>query len=113
MRKLIALTSTLLMASGYPTMAASVSSVDCSSSEIAVTFDGNVTAGEVTKLEIGKGDNPRKKYNLDIVSTGTASGSTILTYTVDDAALTNMGKVNPSRAYIFVTGTSSGSAQCD
>lgn len=113
MRKLLTLTSTLLLASAMPSVAASVSSVDCSSSEIAVTFDGSVATSDVTKLEIGKGDNPRKKYNLDIVSTGAASGSTILKYTVSDAALTDMGKVSPNKAYIFVTGNSSGSAKCN
>ena len=99
--------------SAMPAHAASVSSVDCSSSEIAVTFDGSVATSDVTKLEIGKGSTPRVKYELDIVSTAAASGATILTYTVSDAALTNMGKVSPQKAYIFATGNASGAAGCN
>ena len=89
--------------------AATLSSVDCSSSQIKLTFDGNVTASEVTTLKIGEGSNPRFKYEL--VLSGTASSSTI-TYSVDSTALNVMGKVAPHKAYIFAEGTSSGSSQC-
>lgn len=112
MKKII-MSAAFIAATVLPANAASVSSVECSSTEIAITFDGSVSTGDVTKLEIGKGSNPRKKFDLDIVSTATASGSTILKYTVSDAALTNMGKVSPRKAYIFATGTSSGSAACN
>ena len=111
--KRIMLTAVIAAAAALPAQAASVSSVDCSSSEIAITFDGSVSTGDVTKIEIGKGATPRTKYELDIISTAAASGSTILKYTVDDAALGKMGKVPPKKAHIFVTGTSSGSADCD
>ena len=89
--------------------AATLSSVDCSSSQIKLTFDGNVTAGEVTAIKIGEGSSPRLKYEL--VLSGTASASTI-TYSVDTNALDQMGKVAPHKAYIFAEGTSSGSAKC-
>lgn len=105
--------SLLGMAAVIPAHAATVTAVECSSSEIAVTFDGSVTTSDVTALKIGKGSDPRTKYNLDIVSTGTASGATVLKYTVSSGALTNMGKVPPSKAYIFVTGTANGAASCD
>ncbi len=111
MKKFFIISAVSLM-SVVPAQAASVSAVDCSSTEIAVTFDGSVTTSDVTKLEIGKGSNPRKKFELDIVSTAAASGATILKYTVSDAALTQMGKVSPQKAYIFVTGNAAGNASC-
>lgn len=108
MRKiLLATTATALMS--VSAQAATVSSVDCSSSKIVVTFDANVSASEVTTLKIGEGASPRLKYELNL--TGAASGATI-SYTVNDAALTEMGKVAPHKAHIFAEGTSSGSAKC-
>lgn len=108
MRKFMILAASAVSLSSV--QAATLSSVDCSSSQIKLTFDGNVTAGEVTTIKIGEGSNPRLKYELAL--SGTASASTI-TYTVDSTALGVMGKVAPHKAYIFAEGTSSGSAQCD
>ena len=75
-----------------PSFAATLSSVDCSSTEIVLTFDSNVSADDVTTLKIGEGTSPRLKYDLAL--NGTASGTTI-TYTVDSTALDEMGKVAP------------------
>ena len=111
--KKIFVSAAFIAASIIPAQAASVTSVDCSSTEIAVTFNGSVATADVTKLEIGKGSNPRKKHNLDIVSTAATSGSTMLTFAVDDNALTSMGKVSPRKAYLFVTGNANGSAKCN
>jgi hypothetical protein len=104
--------SHLVLATGLmlsPAYAASLSSVECSASQLVLTFDASVASGDVTAIEIGEGDSPRFKYELNL--SGTASGST-LTYTVDDTALGQMGKVAPHKAYIFATGTASGSAKC-
>ena len=90
--------------------AASLSSAECSSTQIKLIFDGNVSASEVTALKIGEGSNPRLKYELAL--NGTASGSSI-TYTVDSTALNIMGKVAPHKAHMFAEGTSSGTADCD
>lgn len=101
------ITSALMIS---PSFAATLSSVECSSSEIVLTFDGNVSADDVTTLKIGEGSSPRLKYDLAL--NGTASGTTI-TYTVDTTALDEMGKVAPHKAYIFAEGEASGSAECD
>ena len=93
-----------------PSFAATLSSVDCSSTEIVLTFDSNVSADDVTTLKIGEGTSPRLKYDLAL--NGTASGTTI-TYTVDSTALDEMGKVAPHKAYIFAEGEANGSAECN
>lgn len=109
MRKFLILAAAATMAA-TTAQAASLSSAECSSSQIKLTFDGNVSASEVTALKIGEGSNPRLKYELAL--NGTASGSTI-TYTVDSTALNIMGKVAPHKAYMFAEGTSSGNADCE
>lgn len=109
MRKFLILAASAALAS-TTAQAATVSSAECSSSQIKLIFDGNVSASEVTTLKIGEGSNPRLKYELAL--SGTASGSTI-TYTVDSTALGVMGKVAPHKAHVFAEGTSSGSADCD
>ena len=93
-----------------PSFAATLSSVDCSSTEIVLTFDSNVSADDVTTLKIGEGTSPRLKYDLAL--NGTASGTTI-TYTVDSTALDEMGKVAPHKAFIFAEGEANGSAECN
>ena len=93
-----------------PSFAATLSSVDCSSTEIVLTFDSNVSADDVTTLKIGEGTSPRLKYDLAL--NGTASGTTV-TYTVDSTALDEMGKVAPHKAYIFAEGEANGSAECN
>ena len=50
------ITSALMIS---PSFAATLSSVECSSSEIVLTFDGNVSADDVTTLKIGEGSSPR------------------------------------------------------
>jgi len=109
MRKFLILVAATTMAA-TAVQAASLSSAECSSTQIKLIFDGNVSASEVTALKIGEGSNPRLKYELAL--NGTASGSSI-TYTVDSTALNIMGKVAPHKAHMFAEGTSSGTADCD
>ncbi len=92
--------------------AATVSSVRCSLSSIAITFDRAVSNGDVTRVRISSGVDAKQRYDLDILP-GTVTGS-VLTLAPDAAAQANMKKVTPWTAYISVSGKNArGGASCN
>lgn len=90
--------------------AASLSSVTCSLDTIVLTFDGAISAGDVTKVEIGETSTAKLKYEI---STASAVNGSTLTLTNDATAKTQIRKVLPYKAHIYATGNASGVAKCN
>ena len=90
----------------------SLTSVTCSLSNITLNFTSAVTSGDVTKVEIGETSNAKLKYELDLLSSATISGSSVSMNT-DAAAKTQIKKVLPFKAHIYATGTANGVAKCN
>ena len=91
--------------------AASLSSVDCSLNSIVLTFDGNISSGDVTKVEVGETATAKIKYELNLLP-GSVSGAT-LTLSPDAAAKTELRKVSPYKAHIYASGDASGTQKCN
>lgn len=91
--------------------AASLSSVDCSLNSIVLTFDGNISSGDVTKVEVGETATAKIKYELNLLP-GIVSGAT-LTLSPDAATKTELRKVSPYKAHIYASGNASGTQKCN
>lgn len=94
-----------------PATAANLSSVTCSLNSIVLTFDQSISADDVTLVEIGETSTAKLKYELDLLP-GSISGA-VLTLTTDATAQSEIRKVSPYKAHVFVTGDASGTQKCN
>ena len=101
----------LILTSTSTVKAASLQSALCSPDALVLTFNAPISDGEVTSVEIGDTAEARLKYELDLLP-GVISGS-VLTLTPNTEAQLDIRKVSPFKAYIFVTGSASGTVKCN
>lgn len=110
--KFAALAFTAALAVPTAGHANSLTSVTCSLTNVTLNFTSAVSSGDVTKVEIGEGTNAKLKYELDVLSSATISGSSV-SMNLDTAAKSQMKKVLPFKAHIYATGTANGVQKCN
>ncbi|MBL70901.1 MAG: hypothetical protein CML95_05065 [Rhodobiaceae bacterium] len=101
----------LILTSISTVKAASLQSALCSPDTLVLTFNAPLSDGDITSVGIGETAEAKLKYELDLLP-GVMLGS-VLTLTPDTEAQLDIRKVSPFKAYIFVTGSASGTVKCN
>ncbi|HAT08909.1 MAG TPA: hypothetical protein DCS39_06615 [Rhodobiaceae bacterium] len=101
----------LILTAISPAKASSLQSALCSPDKLVLSFSAPLSDGDITSVGIGETADAKLKYELDLLP-GAILGS-LLTLTPDTEAQMDIRKVSPFKAYIFVTGSASGTVKCN